>query len=228
VRFITGIFFIALTTGIPASAGIIASSVFTANSESWTALTADSATTGLPVVQNLALTFNATGGIPGGYVSVADEDNADTFFVAPVAFSGNLSAAINGSLVYNSITDQTADYAGPLVVIKGNGVTLVYQTGTQPAGVNVWNSVSVPLGPNANWHIGTGGGSLATLSDFQTALANVSAFWITAETHNGVSETTGLDSVTLSSTDSTVPEPSTAFYLGSGLLAAAALLRRRC
>jgi len=37
-----------------------------------------------------------------------------------------------------------------------------------------------------------------------------------------------LDSVTLSSTDSTVPEPSTAFYLGSGLLAAAALLRRRC
>jgi hypothetical protein len=133
-------------------------------------------------------------------VSITDPDNFDTFFRAPVAFLGNQSAALGGTLSFDTITDTGLDYNGADVVIKGNGKVLVYDV-APTTGAN-WSSVTLTVSPSANWRLNTLNGAAANVADFQSVLANVSELWITAEYHAGT-ETTGLDNVALSA----VPEP---------------------
>jgi hypothetical protein len=211
---------------IPASAGVIASSSFTSNAESWTGVTANPGSS-FDIVLTPAVAYHSTGGNPGGYIALLDPDGNDTMFSAPSPFLGNLSSILNGSISYSTITDQTPDYSGALVVIKGGGLVLVYFTGSQPAVQGQWAAVTVPVAPGANWHLRSTGGSVAALSDFQTALANVTSLYITAENHNGTTETTGLDTVALNAPDIGTPEPSSMMLTAGGLALATALSSRR-
>lgn len=184
----------------PLSASAWAASTFDTNDQGWSVVTADIAQSGIPVQTSGAVTFHATGGHPAGYVSITDPDNFDTFFRAPAAFTGDQSAALGGTLSFDTITDAARDYNGADVVIKGNGKVLVYDIA--PTANSDWSNVTLTVSPSANWRLNTLNGPAASLADFQSALANVSELWITAEYHAGV-ETTGLDNVALS----TVPEP---------------------
>jgi hypothetical protein len=215
---------LALSPGLYAST--IASSNFNTDNEGWAALTADPGSLGYPAGGTAALAYNAAGGNTGGYVSVADPDNFDTFFQAPPAFLGNLSSLLNGILRYDVITNQTVDYDGADLVLKGGGLVLVHDVSPSPAGV-AWTTVSIGLAPGTGWHLNTLAGAAPTLSDFQTALGAVDQIWITAEFHNGVTETSGLDNVSLTSADapSNVPEPQAALLLVSGM--GALLWKRR-
>lgn len=210
-----------------AGAATIAASSFGAGNEGWAGVTADPSVAGFPLMTNQSVTFNATGGNPGGFISITDPDGFDTLFSAPSAFLGDLTAALNGTLQYDTITDQSVDYNGGDVVIKGNGVTLVYDI-PPPASAS-WSTVSVMLAPNASWHVSTPGGALATLADFQSVLPNVSSFWITAEYHFGATETTGLDNVMLSTAADVgaVPEPGSILLAGLGLCFCVWLKRTR-
>jgi len=201
-----------------------ASSNFNVNDQGWSVVTVDTGTSGFPTATTGGATYNATGGNPGGFISILDPDSFDTFFRAPAAYQGNLLAALNGTLQFDTITDQIADYNGADVVIKGNGTVLIYDIA--PLATANWSTVALTIAPGANWHLNTLGGPTATLSDFQNALANVSEFWITAEYHNGVSETTGLDNVSLNA-PSVAPEPSSAALTLLGLAAGLGLCGRR-
>jgi Laminin B (Domain IV) len=187
----------------PLSARAIVTSGFDNDNGGWTGVTADIATSGVPVQTTPALTFHTAGGHPGGFVSMTDPDVFDMFFRAPASFLGNQSNALGGTLNFDTITDLSLDYNGADVVIKGNGTVLVYDIA--PTTGNQWSTISVSLSPSANWRLNTLGGPAASVADFQNALSNVSELWITAEYHAGVAETTGLDNVTLTS----VPEPAT-------------------
>jgi hypothetical protein len=204
----------------PLCARAVVTSTFDADNGGWTGVTADISTSGIPIQTTPALTFHATAGHPGGYVSLTDPDNFDMFFRAPASFLGDQRAAIGGTLQFDTITDLSRDYNGADVVIKGNGKVLVYDIA--PTAGTDWSTVSVTLSPSANWRLNTLNGPAATVADFQSALANVSELWITGEYHAGTTETSGLDNVTLT----TVPEPATAGAV-LGCIGVAHLLRRR-
>jgi hypothetical protein len=203
----------------PLSASAWAASTFDADSQGWSIVTADITQAGIPTQTTGAVTFHATGGHPDGYVSITDPDSFDTFFRAPAAFTGDQSAALGGTLSFDTITDAARDYNGADVVIKGNGKVLVYDIA--PTADSNWSNVTLTIAPSANWRLNALNGPAATVADFQSALANVSELWITAEYHAGV-ETTGLDNVALS----TVPEPA-AVSAALGFAAAIGVRRRR-
>lgn len=212
-----------LASAAGAQAGVLTG--FNAGNEGWTGLTADLATTGTPVVNaSVAVNWSGASGNPGGAISVADADSADTFFAAALAFLGDQSAAFGTSLGYDLFTDQTPDYNGPNVVLKGGGLTLVHAPLAQAALLNQWVSILVPLSDDGLWHLDSVSGSTATAGDIHTALASLTALWISGETHNGVSETSSLDNVRLGRVSATVPEPSSLLLVAS---AALLLLRRR-
>jgi hypothetical protein len=223
--FKTTIFAAAMLLGAAnAQAGVFTG--FNAGSESWAGLTADLVTSGVPVQANPAVSWSGAGGNPDGAISVTDPDGWDTFFAAPVAFLGNQSTAFGTTLGYDLFTDQSADYNGPNVVLKGGGLTLVHAPASQAAVVNNWVSISVLLGNDGLWHLDSYGGALATAADLQTALGSLTALWISGETHNGVSETSTLDNVRLGRIGTPVPEPGSLPLVVSMVLAALALRRR--
>lgn len=216
---------LAMWLSLPARAAV--TSTFDTDAEGWTGLTALPYSNGAPVHNAGPFGgYSPTGGHPGGYFSLPDPDDQDTFFSAPVKFLGNQAGAAGGSLSYDLYTNASINYAGPNVVLQGGGVTLVYMLASQPAVQNAWVSVNVALAPSAEWHLGSVTGGGASTADFQTVLGSLERLWISAETHSPVEETSGLDNVRLTSA---VPEASThsLMLIGLAAFAGAAVWRRR-
>lgn len=210
-----------LTASTPLGAAILASSQFDSGPQGWAALTADDAQANLPASTIVPLTFNATGGNPGGYITAADTNNLTTYFAAPAAFRGNLLAALNGTISFDMRYTGTVNFDFYDVVIKGGGLVLRFDAPLPPIGPNGWTTLQYAIGPGAGWTTSAGGA--ATLADFQTALANVTDFWILGEYTTGIVETADLDNVTLSS----IPEPSGLAALGLAALWVARKLKGR-
>jgi hypothetical protein len=173
------------------------------------------------------INWNATGGNPGGFVSALDPSNGSFMFRAPI--SGVNYTAFNGGLVNFSLeTDQTPDFSDDSVIVFRGGVgdlTIVSALGSQP---NVsWTNYSLSLNPGA-FRLGNLSGPVVTASQFADVLGNLNLFLIDGEFHNGIAETTGLDSVAfIAPAVGAVPEPSTYGWFSAMLLAGAVGLRRR-
>lgn len=198
----------------PAWADVI--STFDTDAQGWVGISAD-----LP-----AFTMGPTFGVShnaAGYITFTDPNSSDSFFRAPSAYLGNLSSYRGGSLSWNSFSDYEPNYNGPLLVLKGNGLTLVYQSPTQLIGT-AFSPVSITLAPGSGWT--KADGSAVTLGQFNGVLSSVNEMWITAELYYGVVETVALDDVRLHSVlpPAGVPEPveisMLAIPVGAAMLAA--------
>ena len=175
-----------------------------------------------------ALSWNAAGGNPGGYISAIDPSSGSFFFQAPI--SGVNYSAFNGGLLNFSLqTDLSPDYSDDSVVVFRGGLsnlTIVAALGSQP-GVS-WTNYSLSLNASA-FRLNNLSGAVVTVDQFADVLSNLNLFLIDGEFHNGVSETTGLDSVAFVAprATSTVPEPSVYGLAGAVVLVAISALRRR-
>ncbi|MBI5770408.1 MAG: immunoglobulin domain-containing protein [Verrucomicrobia bacterium] len=181
------------------ASNLAASSGFAAGVEGWGVASFSSlATENYAVVGNYTPTFVATGGNPGGYLSMNDPDGGDFTFSAPAAFLGNRLGSLGATLTYELIHPVgTLNYPAVDVILVGNGVRLVWQGSPAIApSASAWTPVTVTLAPSAQWHVGSTSGAAATVADFQNVLGNLTGLFIRGEYTDGP-DTTGLDNVVL-------------------------------
>lgn len=201
----------ALATLLLCGAAQAATSTFDHDAEGWTAV-GDS---------EGPLEWSATGGKPGGHVLIDDLTvGGFTYFIAPKAFLGNQSAAFGTALsfdlmqVYSGRPNQVNQ---PDVILQGGGLTLVYDTPTNPANGS-WSSYAVPL-QAGQWRLNSLTGALASDAQMRSVLSNLTALKIRAEYQSG-SDVGHLDNVSM------VPEPSASLLMAGGLLALVGWPRR--
>ena len=163
------------------------------------------------VMSNFNTTFSASGGNPGGFISISDPDNGDFTFSAPAAFLGNLSTAIGTTMTYDLMHTGPAEYHTSDVIFTGNGSRLLWRSSPDLTPSTAWTSVAVLLSPSAQWHLNTTSGALATATDFQNVFANVDGIFIRGEFSTSQIESSGLDNVLI------VPEPGSGVLLFAGL-----------
>jgi hypothetical protein len=160
-------------------------------------------------------TFNATGGNPGGYISIFDlAEGSGDFMVAPAKYLGNQSGALNQTLQFDILLSDAPTGQSDDVVFSNGTTNLAYLFNPQP-GAGSWIHETLTLNTSdPNWHLGTNLGPAPAQSDFQNVLSSLTLLEILADYHAG-SETVGLDNVVLH----TVPEPSSLALLVIAALA---------
>jgi hypothetical protein len=169
-------------------------------------------------------TFNATGGNPGGYISIFDlAQGQGDFFVAPAKYLGNQSGALNQTLALDLLLSDAPSGASSDVFLTNGTTSLVYVFSPQPT-AGSWNHEVLTFNTSdPNWHLGTPTGAAPAMSDFQNVLSSLTALQILGDYHAGT-ETVGLDNVDLHIAP--VPEPGCLSY-AAALLVAPFLRRRR-
>lgn len=170
---------------------------------------------------NNLMTYEATDGQEGGYITADDiNDGLTWYWVAPDKFLGDQSAAYGGTLDYYlrqhlSSGDTTDPFQDNDVILEGAGNTLVYVFPTSdaypvagdpyPGTGGVWTHYSIPLvETDSNWHVDSVDGDAPTAEQMQATLANLTSLRVRGEYQSG-DDHGDLDSVTLngSSTGST-------------------------
>lgn len=167
------------------------------------------------IVATHALTWNAAGGDPAGYVSHHDVTNQCAFFAAPASWLGDRSDYAGGSLTF-SLTSTERDWSGSdVVVLIGAGRVICHELPVLPPAPPAWRAYIVPLEAGA-FRTNNSAGAVVSAADFAAVLADIDVLMLPAEFGAEVEETVGLDSVRLVLPASAAPVPAVA---AAGLLA---------
>ena len=165
---------------------------------------------------NAAITHQAIGGNPGGYIHFVDADSSGNSIVAPSKFLGDWSIYDGGSLSYDHrILEATnvngfGDYQ---VEIAGPTDSALWSSGAPPTGVTSWVSLMVPIQEN-HWSV-TG--------DWSTLLSDVTELRIRIEhVDDAGTDVEGIDNVRLMA----VPEPGSAVGIVVGAMTLTTRRRR--
>lgn len=164
-------------------------STFDTNAEDWLVVGDAADGTGTP-------DYQAINGNPGGYLSADDDTTGGTWYwSAPSKFLGNQESAYQRTLAFDlkqsTLKNQFEDDD---ILLEGNGQTLVLSLDQHPA--LDWTSYTVFLDTRAAWKTNSSKGDLATASDIQNVLKDLSRLWIRGEYVEG-KDTGSLDNVIL-------------------------------
>lgn len=161
------------------------------------------------IVATHALTWNASGGDPAGYVSHHDVTNQCAFFAAPASWLGDRSVFAGGSLTF-SLTSTERDWSGSdVVVLVGAGRVICHELPQLPPAPPAWRAYIVPLEAGA-FRYNSSDGAVVSAADFAAVLADLDALMLPAEFGAEIEETVGLDSVRLVLPASAAPVPGAA------------------
>lgn len=175
-----------------AEARVVGKSTFNTDAEGWKVV-------GDTVAGKEIPDHVATGGDPGGYVTIQDDVLGGTmYWRAPKTIRKQAADALGGSLSFS--LRQTSAIARPYdeddVILEGGGVTLIYLTPVNAPLAPTWGKYTVPL-TNVGWTNAATSGP-ATRRDMKKALKSLDVLTIRAEYEAG-EDTDDLDSVILRS-----------------------------
>lgn len=179
----------------PADAAL---SNFDSSVENWSVITYPDGNNPSTFSSYTSLTWNSTGGNPGGYIRQTDDpDGGDTYFLAPSPFLGNQSSSFARSLSFDLFDVYGNEFVNSSsVILVGNGITLCYVAPNVPATTaGAFSHFTVPLVPAA-WTVGATSGSIASPSTLLSVLSNLTELAIRGEYHVGPDDM-GLDNVLL-------------------------------
>ncbi|MGH7598664.1 MAG: laminin B domain-containing protein [bacterium] len=163
-------------------------SFFDSNAEGWIAVNNN---TSIP-------TYFATGGNPGGYISITDNRAGIAWYwQAPAKFLGDVSCAYSGSLSFDLKQSLTINQTNGIdIVLVGGGLTLVFNTLNNPG--TAWTSYSVSLIETAGWTKTTLTGPPPTQAEMLSVLSSLTKLQIRGEYSSSTSgDRTDLDNVVL-------------------------------
>lgn len=199
-----------LIVGFSGSAfAMMITSTFDVNDDGWTAQVGEG-----------EITYQATGGNPGGFLSIQDVGPASYVVYPPSKFKGDLSQFDGGLLSYDIIviypTTPLASVGSGFgrIQLEGGGSNATFDYAPYPSvpSFDFWKTYYVPMTAEA-WH--------TTPENWATVLSDVTNFHITFDLIPG-EDTIGLDNFKLAP----IPEPTTILLLGFGLLGAGVFKRR--
>jgi len=183
---------------------------FSTNDEGWKAFDYNAGSSS-------SVTYNASGGNPGGYVSFATSNgNANIYFTAPSKFNGNRSFSYNQTLTFDlkqSIAGTDVTNADVILSNASDGITLSYHLPSNP-GTAAFTSYSVLLSETfTGWHFGGLAGAAPTQTQMKIALSNITTLQIRLKyiTGNTFSVTGSLDNVVLNTKTLVAPPIITSF-----------------
>lgn len=179
-------------TGGTTDAAII--SQFDKGAEGWRVVSlGDNGPYGIADPPIYAVTENATGGNPGGYLSSGDPDGNSFFWDAPSKFLGNKRGLLGGELRFDMISEGGEYFPNADVILAGGGLTLTFRLPENPG--TAWKTFRVPLTPGG-WTRDTLKGDPATNEEMETVLTALTALRLRGE-HRWGDETSRIDNVCL-------------------------------
>ena len=199
------------------SAAPLAVSTFDTNTDGWTIFGDANG----PV-------FEAAAGNPAGDIIATDRVTGVVwFFNAPAKFLGDKSAASLQTLTFDLSQSLTSNpFNDSDVVLIGSGLTLVFDTPTNPAGFPTFTHYEVPLDASAGWHLDRLAGAAATQAQLDTTLSALTALRIRGEFRSGADQGR-LDNVVLNGESATVAEPTSLALFGMGIVGLGGVIWRR-
>jgi len=175
---------------------VIVASGFDSDAEGWSVITNEP---GFPPLAPGAVTWQATGGNPGGFMQHVDQSDGETsFWSAPPAFLGDMSMAFNGVLQFDLRQHATSSqYNTEDLILSGAGMLLYSDLFSHP-GV-AWTRYYIALSPGT-WRLGAPDGPFASPAELLQVLSSLDAIYIRAEYRSGA-DTDGLDNVRITEAD---------------------------
>ncbi|NUQ69956.1 MAG: hypothetical protein HUU17_03965 [Chthonomonadales bacterium] len=209
-------------------------STFDSNNESWRFATMASpfnsgSGPAYPGTTVVGAPFLGGLGNPPGSIGVTSDIGDYQYFLTPLAWNGNRSSLMNGSITWDYYYTTTAPWnnAWGDIAIRdtlNNRWIVADVTAVSPT-AGVWNTFSVNLDPSTAWKIGSTAGALATNGQILAALTNMGGVYFRGEVVAGMVETYRLDNVHWKGP--VIPEAGTMASFGSFLATGLFWLRRR-
>lgn len=162
-------------------------SVFDKDVEGWTVVTYPEKTYSAKAQKFGAPHWVPLGGDFGGCIQIDDvQSGSDTFFSAPPKFRGDDSAFYGGTLTYQLNDTAGNDYMDDdAVVLKGGGLTLVFESKTKPTDKKMqFTKFTIPLSEKG-WTKDKYHGTPVNAAEMRKALAKVMELSIRSEYHTG-------------------------------------------